>query len=185
MRNVWSGRRDSNPRPRPWQGRALPLSYTRIREGNDGNRPSDLPMPKGLSLCNRRRISQCGVALRPSAFPPLPQPPQFRPMPATPDDLFAFLDQLGIPHPTVTHPPLFTVEQSRALRGPDSGRAHQEPVPERQEGRAVPGRGAGGRRDRAQGPASSASAAAGSHSARPICCARRWASSRARSRRLR
>src|SRR5215218_1265332 len=30
-RNFWSGRRDSNPRPRPWQGRALPLSYTRIR----------------------------------------------------------------------------------------------------------------------------------------------------------
>src|SRR5579863_7401077 len=29
---TWSGRRDSNPRPRPWQGRALPLSYTRIRE---------------------------------------------------------------------------------------------------------------------------------------------------------
>src|SRR5262249_16685874 len=27
---VWSGRRDSNPRPRPWQGRALPLSYTRV-----------------------------------------------------------------------------------------------------------------------------------------------------------
>jgi hypothetical protein len=27
---IWSGRRDSNPRPRPWQGRALPLSYTRI-----------------------------------------------------------------------------------------------------------------------------------------------------------
>ena len=26
----WSGRRDSNPRPRPWHGRALPLSYTRI-----------------------------------------------------------------------------------------------------------------------------------------------------------
>src|SRR4029077_6162560 len=26
----WSGRRGSNPRPRPWQGRALPLSYTRI-----------------------------------------------------------------------------------------------------------------------------------------------------------
>jgi hypothetical protein len=28
----WSGRRGSNPRPRPWQGRALPLSYTRIRK---------------------------------------------------------------------------------------------------------------------------------------------------------
>ena len=38
-------------------------------------------------------------------------------MPATPDDLFAFLDRLGIVHSTVSHPPLFTVEQSRALRG--------------------------------------------------------------------
>jgi Ala-tRNA(Pro) deacylase len=38
-------------------------------------------------------------------------------MPATPDDLFAFLDSLGIPHNTVSHPPLFTVEQSQALRG--------------------------------------------------------------------
>ena len=27
----WSGRGDSNPRPQPWQGCALPLSYTRIR----------------------------------------------------------------------------------------------------------------------------------------------------------
>jgi Ala-tRNA(Pro) deacylase len=38
-------------------------------------------------------------------------------MASTPDDLFAFLDQYGIAHSTVTHPPLFTVEQSRALRG--------------------------------------------------------------------
>ena len=38
-------------------------------------------------------------------------------MPSTPDDLFAYLDKLGIPHRTVTHPPLFTVEQSRELRG--------------------------------------------------------------------
>jgi Ala-tRNA(Pro) deacylase len=36
---------------------------------------------------------------------------------ATPEDLFAFLDRLGIAHSTVTHAPLFTVEQSRALRG--------------------------------------------------------------------
>lgn len=36
-------------------------------------------------------------------------------MPATPADLFAALDRLGIAHCTVTHPPLFTVEQSRAL----------------------------------------------------------------------
>ena len=26
---AWSGRRDSNPRPSPWQGDALPLSYFR------------------------------------------------------------------------------------------------------------------------------------------------------------
>jgi Ala-tRNA(Pro) deacylase len=38
-------------------------------------------------------------------------------MPATPTELFVFLDRLGIGHATVTHPPLFTVEQSRALRG--------------------------------------------------------------------
>ena len=38
-------------------------------------------------------------------------------MPATPDDLFAVLTGLGIAHSTVTHPPLFTVEQSQALRG--------------------------------------------------------------------
>jgi Ala-tRNA(Pro) deacylase len=38
-------------------------------------------------------------------------------MPATPQDLFAYLDSLGIAHRTVTHPPLFTVEQSQSLRG--------------------------------------------------------------------
>jgi Ala-tRNA(Pro) deacylase len=40
-----------------------------------------------------------------------------RAMPATPDELFAALDRLGIPHTTIRHPPLFTVEQSRSLRG--------------------------------------------------------------------
>ena len=38
-------------------------------------------------------------------------------MPATPADLFAFLDRIGVAHRTIEHPPLFTVEQSRALRG--------------------------------------------------------------------
>ena len=42
-------------------------------------------------------------------------------MPATPDDLFAYLDQLGIPHPTVRHPPAFTVEEAQALRGRVAG----------------------------------------------------------------
>jgi Ala-tRNA(Pro) deacylase len=42
-------------------------------------------------------------------------------MPATPDDLFAFLDRLGIAHPTITHPPMFTVEEAKRLRGALSG----------------------------------------------------------------
>src|SRR5262252_6222210 len=42
---------------------------------------------------------------------------QMTAMPATPADLLAFLDKLGIKHATVTHAPLFTVEQSQALRG--------------------------------------------------------------------
>ena len=27
---IWSGRRDSNPRPPPWQGGVLPLNYFRV-----------------------------------------------------------------------------------------------------------------------------------------------------------
>src|SRR5438046_10659821 len=43
------------------------------------------------------------------------------PMPATPDELFAYLDTLGIAHKTVTHPAVFTVEEARELRGAISG----------------------------------------------------------------
>ena len=38
-------------------------------------------------------------------------------MPASRDDLMAMLDRLGIATTTVKHPPLFTVEESQALRG--------------------------------------------------------------------
>jgi Ala-tRNA(Pro) deacylase len=38
-------------------------------------------------------------------------------MRASPEDLLAFLDNLGIAMETVQHPPLFTVEDSRNLRG--------------------------------------------------------------------
>ncbi|WP_270935897.1 prolyl-tRNA synthetase associated domain-containing protein [Falsiroseomonas oryzae] len=37
-------------------------------------------------------------------------------MPETPKALLARLDALGIEHRTVSHPPVFTVEQSKALR---------------------------------------------------------------------
>ena len=42
-------------------------------------------------------------------------------MPTTPDQLFAALDALGIAHATVTHPPVFTVEQATRLRGEVAG----------------------------------------------------------------
>ena len=41
--------------------------------------------------------------------------------PATPADLFAYLDSLGIAHKTVNHPRVFTVEEARALRGAQPG----------------------------------------------------------------
>lgn len=37
--------------------------------------------------------------------------------PATPEQLFAHLAELGVACSTVEHPPVFTVEQARALRG--------------------------------------------------------------------
>ena len=36
----WSGRRDSNPRPPPWQGGVLPLNYFRIMAGLAGFEPT-------------------------------------------------------------------------------------------------------------------------------------------------
>jgi len=42
-------------------------------------------------------------------------------MSKTPDDLFAALDALGIKHSTIKHPPVFTVEQARELRGKTPG----------------------------------------------------------------
>src|SRR5580698_8238546 len=42
-------------------------------------------------------------------------------MAASPDELFAYLDRLGIAHKTITHPPVFTVEEGRELRGAIAG----------------------------------------------------------------
>src|SRR5713101_1814120 len=50
-RSFWSGRRDSNPRPQPWQGCALPLSYARA------------PMPRQQQACRgKARIIQSRAA---------------------------------------------------------------------------------------------------------------------------
>src|SRR3954451_10888719 len=50
----WSGRRDSNPRPQPWQGCALPLSYARI-------------LAAGSHVPARRRIIQGEEAIASAA----------------------------------------------------------------------------------------------------------------------
>jgi Ala-tRNA(Pro) deacylase len=41
--------------------------------------------------------------------------------PARPDDLFARLAELGIEIETISHPPVFTVEEAKALRGEIQG----------------------------------------------------------------
>ena len=41
--------------------------------------------------------------------------------PRSPGELLARLDELGIEHRTVQHPPVFTVEEARAVRGPIEG----------------------------------------------------------------
>src|SRR5262245_44313868 len=46
----WSGRRDSNPRPQPWQGCALPLSYARA------------PSVGGAHHSDQRRICKPAVS---------------------------------------------------------------------------------------------------------------------------
>lgn len=40
---------------------------------------------------------------------------------ATREQLFAELDRLAIPHKTMTHPPVFTVEEAKTLRGKIEG----------------------------------------------------------------
>ncbi len=42
-------------------------------------------------------------------------------MPVSPDELFAYLDKLGIAHKTITHPAVFTVEEARTVRGAIAG----------------------------------------------------------------
>jgi Ala-tRNA(Pro) deacylase len=46
-------------------------------------------------------------------------------MPLNPETLLARLNSLGIPHHTLTHPPVFTVEESRRLR-PDMPGGHSK-----------------------------------------------------------
>jgi Ala-tRNA(Pro) deacylase len=87
---------------------AIGLQHTKAAAG-----PEKIPHARLIRAPGLRNRWRC----RSSPPPTLPHAA----MPATPDDLFGFLDRLRIAHRTVTHPPLFTVEQSQALRGQIDG----------------------------------------------------------------
>ena len=54
----WSGKRDLNPRPQPWQGCALPLSYSRLDAGFCTKRPRKTKDPVRLPRTPHRwRVS--------------------------------------------------------------------------------------------------------------------------------
>jgi len=55
-------------------------------------------------------------------------------VPLTPDQLFARLDELRIAHKTYTHPPVFTVEEAKALRGELPGGHVKNLFPRKQKG---------------------------------------------------
>ena len=68
---TWSDRRDSDPRPRPWQGRALPtelLSQIKFQRpgATDGTRTRDLDLGKvalyQLSYCRIKKQPQILIA---------------------------------------------------------------------------------------------------------------------------
>jgi hypothetical protein len=54
----WSGKRDSNPRLRPWQGRTLPLSYSRSPNCAGAPQPTPCRCPEALIVPQRQRGNQ-------------------------------------------------------------------------------------------------------------------------------
>ena len=63
----WSGKRDSNPRLRPWQGRTLPLSYSRPRrDPRPRNVPYGRPDRQGSTARRQARATvQASAGLKP------------------------------------------------------------------------------------------------------------------------
>ena len=91
------------------------------------------------------------LSLRVASKSPLPLL-QNTAMSATPADLFALLDRLGIKHTTASHPPLFTVEESRALRGKIPGGHTKNLFLRDKRGTFYPRGRARGRHDRVEEP---------------------------------
>src|SRR5690349_1224591 len=91
---------------RPGLGRSKPAGAGKKRRFYRGLTPGCQPWPSA-------RLHHPPAALMVPAAMDSPVPPP----PATPADLFARLDRLGIAYKTHEHPPLFTVEDSKKLRG--------------------------------------------------------------------
>jgi hypothetical protein len=70
----WSGKRDSNPRLRPWQGRTLPLSYSRLTDRawratgyapplpRSSNRTTPAPDQQGRFVAKMRNYGTSGYS---------------------------------------------------------------------------------------------------------------------------
>src|SRR2546421_9625865 len=54
---IWSGRRDLNSRPSPWQGDALPLSYSRFSKKFDSNDWRLVVKEWYRTACDSKRVS--------------------------------------------------------------------------------------------------------------------------------
>ena len=76
LSTVWSGRRDSNPRPQPWQGCALPLSYARSELSREDAHRSAQRLGVAARLAGR--FAHCKTWFGP-ACRALPYPPIWRP----------------------------------------------------------------------------------------------------------
>jgi Ala-tRNA(Pro) deacylase len=106
-------------------------------------------------------------------------------MPATPTDLFAFLDRLGIHYSTVSHQPLFTPEESRALRGTIPGGHTKNLVLKEKSGAYYLVVACADAVIDLKGLHRQLGATGGSRSARPTPCRSCWGSAPGRSHRLR
>ena len=120
-RRKWSGRRDSNPRPQPWQGCALPLSYTRVRVAASP--------PRRAVLCRKRRPNASGPrALFRRAATTAPHPASPRP---------ARCDTKKRPTRSLRITPAFDRSVTRARRRP-GGRGLTKPVKPKAQNRCAP-----------------------------------------------
>jgi Ala-tRNA(Pro) deacylase len=81
--------------------------------------------PENKAFCSLHSVEYCDfwpLAVREGRdFQAIGKPSMSEMQPKTPDELFEFLDSLGIAHKTMRHEPVFTVADSQALRGEIAG----------------------------------------------------------------